>query len=176
MSIITVLARPLLAVPFITSGVDAIRNTPEHVEAARQLEGTPVDNLSDGQLALATKVLGGVRVAAGAAMAFGKKSRRAALVLALTEVPLAIARNPVHQLEGEERSEALAGLASSLGLVGGAFIAAGDRKGKPSLAWRLENRRDHKDELAELAEDYKAQLGSQKEKYQEKIAKIKAKN
>ena len=176
MSIITALARPLLAVPFVSSGVDAILHTEEHVEAARQLEGTPLDDLSDAQLALATRALGGARILAGASMAIGKKARLCALVLALTELPLSIARNPVHLLEGEERADALAGLAASLGLVGGAFMAAGDRRGKPSLGWRLENRRAHKEELSALSASYDELLAQQKAKFQDKVAKAKGKN
>lgn len=176
MSIITALARPLLAVPFITSGVDALRNTDEHVEAARQLEGTPLDDLSDGQLALVTRALGGVRVLAGASMAIGKKARLSALLLALTELPLSVARNPIHLLEGEERREAAADLAVSLGLVGGAFMAAGDRRGKPSLGWRRENRRNQKEELNALSDSYEELLAEQKAKFEQKVAKAKGKH
>lgn len=177
MTIITALARPLLAAPFISSGVDALRRPEEHIEPVKnlQLEKTSVGELSDSTITLLTRVIGGVRVLAGVAMAAGKKPRLAALTLAATELPLALANNPVHLSSGEERKEHIKGLMTSVGLVGGALVAAGDRRGKPSLSWRLENRRDHKAEISALADQYELAMDAQKEKLQAKIEKAKGK-
>jgi len=177
MSIITGLARPLLAIPFITSGIDAVRHPHEHVEAVERvnptLERLGVGPLTAGTITMATRVSGGVRIAAGLSMALAKKPRLAALTLATTEIVLAGVRNPVWLSTGDERKKHLAGLAASAGLIGGALVAAGDRRGKPSLGWRLENRRSHKEDLHLLADRYEAELDEQKAKLSEKVAKAK---
>lgn len=179
MSIITGLARPLLAIPFITSGVDSIRRPHKHVEAVERvnptLEQLGVGPLSAGTITTLTRVSGGVRIAAGYCMARGKKPRLAALTLATSEIMFAAIRNPVWLSQGEERTKHLAGLASSAGLIGGVLVAAGDRRGKPSLGWRLENRRSHKEDLDLLADQYEAELEEQKAKLSEKVAKAKEK-
>ncbi len=179
MSIITGLARPLLAVPFVLSGVDAVRHPDKHVDAVERinptLEQMGVGPLSEGTVTKATRALGGVRIVAGVCMALGKKPRLSALVLAKTEMALAAVRNPVWLSSGEERKKHMAGLAASAGLVGGALVAAGDRRGKPSLGWRLQHHRSHKEDLSVLADRYEAELEAQKAKLSEKIAKAKEK-
>lgn len=180
MSIFTALARPFLAVPFVTSGVDALRHPHEHVEIVERinptLEKLGVGPLSENSIVTLTRISGGVRVAAGACMAFGKKPRLAALTLAATEIPLGLARNPIWLAENsEEKKSYLPGLATSLGLAGGALVAAGDRRGKPSLGWRLENRRDHKADLSDLADRYQDKMDAKAEKYAAKIEKLKDK-
>lgn len=177
MSIITALSRPLLAVPFIASGVDAVRHPNKHVDAVERinptLEKLGVGPLSRGTVATATRVVGGVRIAAGGCMALGKKPRLSALVLAVSEVALAAVKNPVWLSEGEERQKHVSGLAASAGLVGGALVAAADRRGKPSLGWRLDNRRSHKQDMSVLADRYEAELEAQKAKLSDKVAKAK---
>lgn len=179
MSIITGLARPLLAIPFITSGIDAVRRPHEHVEAVERvnptLEQLGVGPLSAGTITTVTRVSGGVRIAAGLCMALAKKPRLAALTLAGSEIALTAVRNPVWLSKGEERKKHLAGLAASAGLIGGTLVAAGDRRGKPSLGWRLDNRRSHKEDLNLLADRYEAELEEQKAKLSEKVAKAKEK-
>lgn len=179
MSIITALARPFLAVPFIASGVDAVRNPKDHIETVERvnptLEQLGVGPLGPGTISILTRVVGGVRIAAGVGMAIGKKPRVAALTLAATEVGLAAVKNPVWLSEGEERKQHMAGLVGSLGLIGGALAVAGDRRGKPSLGWKLENHRSHKEDLNALADSYEDRLDEQKAKLEEKIAKTKEK-
>lgn len=179
MSIITGLARPLLAAPFIVSGVDAVRHPDKHVDAVDRinptLEQVGVGALSEGTVTLATRAIGGVRIVAGVCMALGKKPRLSALVLAKSELALALVRNPVWLSSGDERKKHMAGLATSAGLIGGALVAAGDRRGKPSLGWRLENHRSHKEDMSVLADRYEAELEAQKAKLSEKIAKAKEK-
>ncbi|MDO5722852.1 MAG: DoxX family membrane protein [Flaviflexus sp.] len=177
MSILTALARPFLAAPFIASGVDAARNPEDHVEAGQRLnpilEKLGVGELSDSSLMTATRIIGGVRIGAGLGMALGKKPRLSALTLALTEIPVGLAKNPVFISDDSEAS--LSGLLTSVGLVGGALVAAGDRRGKPSLAWRLEHRKDHKRELGLLADKYEAEMDSVREKAKAKAARLKEK-
>lgn len=179
MSIITALARPLLAVPFIASGVDAVRNAPDHVETVERvnptLEQVGVGALSAGTITTLTRAVGAVRIVAGVGMALGKKPRVAALTLAATELAIGAVKNPVWLSEGDERKQHLAGIVGSIGLAGGALVAAGDRRGKPSLGWRLENNRAHKEDLHALADDYELRLDEQKAKLEGKIAKAKEK-
>lgn len=179
MSIITGLARPLLAIPFITSGVDAARHPQDHVEVVERvnptLQNLGVGPLSPGTIVMATRAVGGVRIVAGLCMALGKKPRVAALALTSTEIALAAVKNPVWLSTGAERKQHIAGLVSSAGLIGGALMTVGDRRGKPSLGWRLENHRAHKEDMSILADRYEAELEEQKAKLMEKIAKAKEK-
>ncbi|MDU5062357.1 MAG: DoxX family protein [Actinomyces sp.] len=151
MNILRLVARPLLALPFIATGVSAIRNPDEHVERiepARPLLDKTGLTLSDGQLKLATRALGGVTAVAGVSLALGKATRTSAAVLALTSIPLALVNNPVWT-EGtpDQRAAWRNGLVKDFALFGGLVIASTDREGRPSATWKLRNWADHRSEL-----------------------------
>ncbi|MFP7696234.1 DoxX family protein [Trueperella sp. LYQ143] len=137
----TRLARPLLAAPFVASGVDALIHPARHREAAERgfemLERFGVPAPSAGTLDLATRASGAVFTIAGLSLARGRTPRSAAFLLGSLQLPIAIARYPFWSQRGTQRSESLTGLLSSLGLVGGALIAAQDRGGKPSMTYRV---------------------------------------
>ena len=86
MSLIRKVARPLLGASFIAGGIDRLRNSEE---ATEQLEPTlqeivsylPQAEFLTSNTKLTVQVLGGVQVAAGAALALGKFPRLAALTL-----------------------------------------------------------------------------------------------
>lgn len=151
MAIIRLVARPLLAAPFIVDGWSAVRHPDSHVERIQPvrplLHQVGVD-LSDQQLRLATRVSGLVTVAAGTSLALGIGQRGAATVLAATSLPLALANNPVWTARSREDARTTAdGLRRSLAVVAGLFFAAADRRGKPSASWRLRNRREHRAQI-----------------------------
>ncbi len=153
MSILRALARPLLATPFIVSGVDALVRPASHRDRAEVLTplaekaGYPV---STKQVDLATRALGLTNVLCGAALATGKMPRSGAAILVVTQLPVAIANNPVWLHKGAERRQDLLGLTSSAGLLGGVMLAAADLAGKPSHSWRRMYKREHRRELADL--------------------------
>jgi len=154
MNILRMVARPLLAAPFIADGISAVRDPDPHVERAHvvtpllERAGVEVD---DSQLRLATRVVGAVTTLAGVSLALGKGVRTSAAVLATVAVPLAVVNNPVWTAStSDERRLLRRGLTRSLALFGGLVIASTDRQGRPSAAWSLRNHCQQRDELKQV--------------------------
>ncbi len=151
MSILRALARPLLATPFIVSGLDALIRPVNHRERAENVAplldkaGYP---LSEKQMDRATRVLGLTNVLCGSALAVGKFPRAAALLLSGIEVPVALANNPLWLHSGPERRKDLLELTQSAGLLGGVLLAASDLAGKPSRSWRRTYKHNLRQEVA----------------------------
>lgn len=139
---ISALARPLLAAPFIASGIDAMMKPKEHREAADRAlavaESLGVARPAQSSVDLLTRATGAVFTVAGLCLARGKLPRSSALILGGMQLPIALARNPFWEQKGQERRNSLTALVSAAGLVGGALIASQDRGGKPSLGWRAQ--------------------------------------
>ncbi len=155
MSISRRLARPLLASSFVASGVDALLHPDSHVERFRKVEpalekaGIPPAIASDTRLLV--RVSGGITALAGLMLATNRSPRSAALTLAAMTVPVTLVNNPIWAASGKERKRDMRrGLLTGASLVGGLLIAGLDRDGKPSLAWRAANTREHKAALKQL--------------------------
>ncbi|MDO4792172.1 MAG: DoxX family membrane protein [Buchananella hordeovulneris] len=154
MSLLSAIARPLLAAPFLLEGIDAITRPEPHAElilaATETMEeaaGTPPVTKADA--VLLSRVGGVVSVAAGAALLLGKRPRTAACVLAALNIATAAVRFPVWRAATRrERDAHLAGLARAGAVTGGLLLAATDRGGAPSWSWQRANRRAQKLELA----------------------------
>ncbi len=103
MNLLRVVARPLLAAPFIADGVDALMHPRFHVERAAGVRplidkvtgAVGLEPLTDQQLAVATRVTGAVTVVAGLRFALGRKPRVAALTLAAIGAPMALVNAPL---------------------------------------------------------------------------------
>ncbi len=140
MSLVRLVARPLLASKFILDGVDHVRHPGMRSEAVAPLvdklsERTPVPNDAE----LFVRANGGAMAGAGALLAIGKMQRLSATVLAATSLPAILADHAFWaesdpDLKRVKRKEFL----TSLGLLGGVLIAAVDTQGQPGLAWRGE--------------------------------------
>ncbi|MDP9806714.1 putative membrane protein YphA (DoxX/SURF4 family) [Trueperella bonasi] len=139
---ISTLARPLLAAPFIASGIDALTKPESHREAANRaldvVESLGIQRPSQSSVDFITRATGAVFTVAGLTLARGKLPRSSALLLGALQLPISLARNPFWEHSGKERRESISSLISAAGLVGGALIATQDRGGKPSLAWRAQ--------------------------------------
>lgn len=152
---IKLLARPLLSAPFIVDGIDAFRHPEKHAERVEKVEpyltklGLPPALTNDTELL--ARVTGGISALAGFALATGRKSRLAALTLAAVHVPITVA-NTLAENDGES---SLSKLVKNGAIVGGLLYAAEDRGGKPSLAWRLGNYREHRAEIKEAKQKVK---------------------
>lgn len=161
MSLNSVIARPLLAAPFVVDGLDAALKPKRHVDKVRRITPTlqkiGVPAVVTDSPELLTRALGAVTTLSAVGLALGKNPRTAALALAVVSVPTMIARNPVWTAGSkEERKEMTSRLIGSAGLVGGLLTASADRGGRPSLAWRarngIEQRRALKEQKAALKE------------------------
>lgn len=138
MSLVRLVARPLLAAKFIWDGVDHARHPSTRSDtvapAVTRLAGlTKVPDDPD----LIVRVNGIAMSAAGVLLALGKAPRLSATVLALTVLPATIADNnfwsePDPEAKRAKRRQFL----NNLGLFGGVLLATVDTAGQPGLAWR----------------------------------------
>ncbi|MDJ0316431.1 MULTISPECIES: DoxX family protein [Arthrobacter] len=140
MSIVRVLARPMLASSFILSGLDRLRHadqtTAQLAPVLRPLSAALPVEVSEKNLA---RVLAGTQVGAGILLAFGKFSRPAAVALALTAgLGTVVEYRNAETSTKENRSHRRNQLTKNIGLIGGALLASVDTAGRPGLAWRTE--------------------------------------
>ncbi|QOR69682.1 DoxX family protein [Ruania alkalisoli] len=157
------LARPLLASVFVVDGIDAIRHADEHAALLEPWEPL-LDKVSEKVPAMPQKrttlvrIMGGTSVAAGVLLASGKAPRLAAGVLAVIALKQTVVRYPFWSAKGADRREKLTGFMRNAALVAGLVFAANDRRGKPSLAWQVENWREHRSDLSDVKSDLEDQL------------------
>ncbi|SPT53372.1 DoxX [Actinomyces bovis] len=157
MDLLRLVARPLLAAPFILDGIDAVTRPGPHVEkfqvVANGLEKLGLPPVMNSDAKLMTRVSGAASVLAGLGLATGMAPRSSATVLAALNVPLTLVNNPAWlRSSTKTRSQQLSGLARGAAVGAGLVMAALDRGGKPSLSWWLANQREHKAELAAVRE------------------------
>ncbi|UFU07625.1 DoxX family protein [Ruania halotolerans] len=157
------LARPLLASVFVVDGIDAIRHADEHVALLEPWEPL-LDKVSEKvpwlpkKRATMVRLMGGVSVGAGVLLATGKAPRLAAGTLAVVAFKRTIIRYPFWSAKGEDRREKLNGFMRSGAVMAGLIFAAQDRQGKPSMAWQVQNWREHRTDLSDVKSDLEDQL------------------
>ncbi|MDT3767360.1 DoxX family membrane protein [Gleimia hominis] len=154
MNILRLVARPLVALPFLVDGVDAVRHPDKHVEKFQKVTpilekaGLPPVLASDAKML--AQVTGGVTAAAAAGLAIGKAPRLCATVLAAAAIPIAMIQNPVPLAkDSDEKAGYYRGLQRLGAALGGVLLATADREGEPSAAWKLGNWREHRTDLIE---------------------------
>lgn len=140
MSVLRMIARPMLASMFLAGGLDAVRN-PGRLAPAADKVVKPLSERFPGAVPDSTeravRLNGMVQLVAGTMLALGRRPRVAALALAATLVPVTCAGHRFWEAEsGEEREQQLIHLLKNVSMMGGLLIAAADTGGRPSLAWR----------------------------------------
>ncbi|OMH36606.1 DoxX family protein [Tersicoccus sp. Bi-70] len=145
MTLVRFFARPALAGTFVLSGIDRVKNATTQAPSLQPVLGSlrsvapQVAQYTRDEVTV-TKVLGGVQAGAGALLAVGKFSRLASTVLVGTQAVNAWVEFSQAPAEtAEEKTARRTQLLKNVGLAGGAALAAVDRNGKPSLAWRAEH-------------------------------------
>lgn len=171
MNIFRLIARPLMASPFIVDGWTAITRPEEHVakikESGLLTENLPVvGTLTDDHLRMGTRIMGAVSVASGVALSVGRLPRLSAGALAIMSIPTALVNAPVwNEKTPKGRKDKAAELRIRTALTGAMIVAAFDRQGKPSSLWQLSNWRARRSELRaarqEVRNRYQAQLTSE---------------
>lgn len=145
MTLIRKVARPLLGASFIAGGVERLRRpdaaTKQLQPALDELASVlPQAEVLASKATLTTQVLGGVQVAAGAALAIGKFPRLAALTLTGVHALSSYAEYRTAPLDDEKDVTAQrTSLLKNVSILGGLGIASVDLAGKPSLSWRAEH-------------------------------------
>lgn len=174
MSILRGIARPLLALPFVLSGVEALARPAGHRERAAVFaslaEKVGVE-LDERQTDRATRALGATTALAGLLLAFGKAPRSAALILAAVQLPITVANNPFWTHKGEQRRTDVAGLIAGAGLAGGVLMAAADTHGKPSFSWRRAARVENRAKLQEVQAAFETKYADLEAAYRKKAEK-----
>lgn len=161
MTLIRLIARPMLASMFVMGGVDALRNASKEVPTAEKVTDqvpTLAEKIAPGlpiptDPATLVRINGGVQVVAGLALATGRLPRLSALALAASLAPTTYAG---HAFWEEEDSGARAGqkiqFFKNVSMMGGLLLAGVDTAGKPGVAWRTRRAaRDVRREARQLA-------------------------
>ena len=152
MDLLRAFARPMLAASFVIDGVDAIARPQRHVEKLEKVtptfEKAGLPPLLTSDATMLTRVSGAVSVVAGLGLATGTAPRSCAAVLAALNLPLTLVNNPVWTVRNKaQRKETLSGLMRGGAVGAGLLLAAVDREGKPSLAWRRANARAQREAM-----------------------------
>ncbi|MDO5492744.1 MAG: DoxX family protein [Nesterenkonia sp.] len=145
MSLTRKIARPLLGAAFVAEGIGRLRHSGEAGDklesSLQELESmVPQAEQVTGNPQRTAQVLGGVEVAAGAALAIGRFPRTAACVLSGVQLVNTYVEYRGAQLDdvGDLQSQR-ATLLKNLAILGGLKIASVDLAGRPSLSWRAEH-------------------------------------
>jgi putative oxidoreductase len=145
MTVIRLIARPMLASMFVIGGLDALRHASGKVPKAEKVtEQVPslAEKIAPGlpiptDPATLIRINGGVQVVAGLALATGRLPRLSALALAASLAPTTYAG---HAFWEEEDQGARAGqriqFFKNVSMMGGVLLAAVDTEGRPGVAWR----------------------------------------
>jgi uncharacterized membrane protein YphA (DoxX/SURF4 family) len=123
------LARPLLGLAFIDSGVSALRDDGHRADRARAMGAENPQQI--------TRAVGAVQVGAGALLVLNRLPRLSALVLAATVIPDAVTGHAfwTEQDKLAKRNERTL-FTRDLGLLGGALVAVADTGGRESVPHR----------------------------------------
>jgi putative oxidoreductase len=139
------IADPLLATTFLACGLDALR-TRQIPSPATASDGA-VGGVTGETAAAGTdpyqavRMTGAVQMAAATLLASRRFTRLAALALLATVVPTtAGGRRFWTEDRGDTQDVGHRVVVRNIGLVGGLLLAALDRGGAPSLAWRVHRR------------------------------------
>ena len=145
MTLVRVLARPLLASSFVLTGIDRLRNTEATATALRPTldrinKAVPATASATSNEQRVAKVLGAAHLGAAVLLGIGRFSRVSALVLVATSTLNAVVEfNSADSSTSKTRKDRRNQLLKNLSLSGGALLASVDTAGKPGLAWRAEH-------------------------------------
>jgi putative oxidoreductase len=145
MTLIRLMARPMLASMFVVGGLDSLRHASGKVSTAEKVtEQVPtlVEKIAPGipvprDPATLIRINGGVQLVAGLALATGRMPRLSALALAASLAPTTYAG---HSFWEEKDPGARTGqriqFLKNISMMGGLLLAAVDTEGRPGVAWR----------------------------------------
>ncbi len=148
MTLIRLVARPMLASMFVAAGVNALRNTEAVTQRAKPVTDrfsrtavkvAPTAPIPDDPKTL-VRMHAGVQIAAGLAFATGRAPRLSATVLAASMLPTVSAGHPFwEESDPELRANERSHFFKNVSMLGGLFLAAVDTEGKPGVAWRAKH-------------------------------------
>ena len=125
MSPTRLLARPMLAAIFVSSGINTLRDGTYAAHVAREAGLAQPEKLA--QVHGATNLVGGL------ALATGRFPRLAALGLAAGLVPVTVVGHPFWSAPADMKQMQTINFIKNVGLFGGLLLAAADTGGRESL-------------------------------------------
>jgi putative oxidoreductase len=145
MTVTRLIARPLLAAPFVLGAVNALKNSGPLAQKAKPVTDklVPMIQKAVPQVPVPTdpqtlvKINAAAQILAAAALATGKAPRLSSSVLAASLVPTTVAGHAFWK-ESDPQAKATQRLhfAKNLSMLGGVLLASVDTEGKPGVAWR----------------------------------------
>lgn len=148
MSLIRLVARPLLASTFAVCAYTALKNAPALGETARPTTDRLVPKLEKAlpQLPIPhdpvtlVRVNAGVQLLAAISLARGTAPRLSSTVLAASLAPTTVAGHAFWQeSDPAARQQQLLHFSKNASMLGGLILAAVDTEGRPGLAWRAQH-------------------------------------
>lgn len=147
MTLMRLVARPMLASMFVVGGYSAIRNpsalaprvqpvTDRLVPLAKRV--LPSAPIPEDTVTL-VRLTGVVQVVAGLALATGKAPRLASLTLAASTLPALTAHRFWEESDPGTKADERAHFLKNVSMTGGLLLAGVDTAGKPGLAWRAQH-------------------------------------
>jgi putative oxidoreductase len=134
-SLVRLIARPMLASAYIGNGLARVRNpraaagsVAPLLNAVKKKVDLPVDAET------VARATGAAQIAAGSLLAIGKLPRLSSTVLVCTYLI-----DAVGEQMSKEDSSTRTSLLTKTSLLGGALLASVDTAGKPGLAWRAQH-------------------------------------
>ena len=167
MTLIRLVARPMLASMFVVGGVNALRNSKMAAERAKpvtdQFKKTmdkvaPQVPVPSDEVTL-VRINGAVQVTSALALATGRAPRLSAAVLAATLVPTTAAGHRFwEESDPTTRQNQKLHFFKNLSMLGGLLLASVDTEGRPGVAWRTKHAvTDVRREAKHLRKEAKAQ-------------------
>jgi uncharacterized membrane protein YphA (DoxX/SURF4 family) len=143
MSLVRLVARPMIASLFVYWGVKVLRDPQAQVAKAepvtdrlRPLLQKAVPQVPNGTTDL-VRLNAGVHAVGGSLLALGWFPRTSSLALAATMLPTTVAGHPFwKEKDKEARSEELHHFLEEVAIMGGLLIAGVDTQGRPGVGWR----------------------------------------
>jgi putative oxidoreductase len=146
MTLVRLLARPMLASMFVVGGVDAFRNAARMAAKAEPVTEKiiPPAKRAVPQAPIPTdpetlvKANAAAQVAGGLLLATGKAPRTSANLLAATLVPTTLAGHRFwEETDRTAKANQKVHFFKNLSMLGGLLLAGVDTEGRPGVAWRV---------------------------------------
>jgi uncharacterized membrane protein YphA (DoxX/SURF4 family) len=139
MTLVRLVARPMLSWVFVSGGIDVLSNPEPRAEIAGPLLDkvrAAFPFLPDDRVTL-VRANALVQVAAGVLFAKGRLARLWALLLAASLIPTTLGGHPFWTFDDPvQRRAHLAHFKKNVATLGGLLLAVVDTEGRPSLSWR----------------------------------------
>ncbi len=167
MTLVRLVARPMLASMFVAGGVHALKNVEKMTQRAHPVTEKLTATASKVAPSLPIpqdektliRINAGAQIAAGLALATGRTPRLASTVLAASLIPTTAARHRFwEETDPTARAEQRMHFIKNVSALGGLLLASVDTEGKPGVAWRTKRAvGDVRREAKHLRREAKAQ-------------------